>query len=178
LVGVEGSIQGLTGYNNFVLNLGIGYESRGAAATGYFQQAVAYTPNVMRENYIDLDASFCSNWFQLGIVVGFPLNWHLTLNNVFFSSMEWNLSNADMTTTVGIFAAGIFTVSEWTSGKLIFIARLDIDDFGPSITQTNGIISLMTPSGYRLPPYSPEFAGILIARVGLSYEFSVWSGAR
>ena len=179
LAGVVGSIIGLTGDSNFAFNLGIGYESRGAAGSGYYVQSGS-SSNIIRENYVDLTASFRSNWFQAGLVVGFPLNWHLTMNSYPSGLTEWNFDNSDMTTTEGIFAAGNFTVSEWTSGKLIFIARLDIDDFGPSIITNNGIslTTKDTPIGYNPPPYFPRLAGIFIARIGLSYEFTIWSGVR
>jgi hypothetical protein len=176
LAGVEGSIRGLTGDSNLALSLGIGYESRGFDGNGYPFDPQGYGPdlNVIRENYVDLNASIRYAWFQVGTVIGFPLNWHLTLDITLPTPYEWSLNNADMTTTVGVFAAGNFTVSEWTSGKLNFIARLDLD----------GIFGELKSGGVRLtnidsPPtllYFPDTSPVLLARIGLSYEFSVWSG--
>ncbi len=181
LAGIEGSIRGLTGDSNLALNLGIGYESRGFDGNGYMPQATITDPNIIRENYVDMDASFRYKCFQFGTVIGFPLNWHLTRTNVYPGPMEWYFGNADMNTTVGIFFAGKFTVSEWSSGKLIFIARLDFESFVTPIPNTptnNGVLltyneSNESPYVYK---YLPDLGPILLARVGLSYEFSVWSG--
>ncbi len=174
LAGVEGSIGGFTGDSNFALNLGIGYENRSFDGIGYVVETYGPSHDIMRENYIDLDASFRYNWFQAGVVIGFPLNWHVTINDVFASSMGWNFSNADMMTTVGLFAAGHITVSEWTSGKLIFIGRLDFDAIEPPLND-NGV-PITVGNGVARLGYLPDRSSILTARIGLSYEFSVWSG--
>lgn len=178
LVGAEGSIRGFTGDSNLALNLGIGYDSRGFDGNGYMPQSLHTDPNIIRENYIDMDASFRYKCFQFGTVIGFPLNWHLTRPNTYPSSMEWYFSNADMNTTVGIFFAGKFTVSEWTSGKLIFIAQLDFESFVTPLPNSplNSGVRLTynnAPNGYL---YLPDLGPIFLARVGLSYEFSVWNG--
>jgi len=183
MAGVEGSIRGLIGDSDLALNLGGGYESRGYDGNGYMPQSTIRDPNIIRENYIDMDASFRYKCFQFGAVIGFPLNWHLTRTNVDPGPMEWYFDNADMNTTVGIFFAGKFTVSEWSSGKLIFISRLDFESFVTPIPNTpthSGV--LLTYNESNGPPYGytymPDLGPIFIARVGLSYEFTVWGGAR
>jgi hypothetical protein len=180
LASVEGSLRGIIGDSDLAINLGIGYDSRGTGGVGYFYGA-SYLPisnYVMRLNYIDVAASIRYRYLQAGIVAGLPLNWQMTVdtNSAYNGPAVWRFGSPYMRTTLGIFAAGNFAITEWSSGKLIFVARLDYELQAPITTTSFVFTTENSPIGYL---YSTNSIGpIFLARLGLSYEFTVWRGMR
>ncbi len=183
MAGIEGSIWGITGDSNLAFTLGIGYDSRGSSTIGHAHASDAggwgfYTNYDLHMNYIGIDFSIRSLWFQAGSEVDIPMNGHIEINSSYSSySGAENITKSDLNTTIGIFAAANFSIEESSTGKLDLVMRIDYELLNP-ISDVSFLDRPLFPSFPSFPLsaiYSSESTGpIFLARLGLSYEFTAW----
>jgi hypothetical protein len=177
----EGSLWGITGDSNLAFTFGIGYDSRGTSGQG---ATIWGNSNYdLRQDYIETDLSIRYQWLQAGVEYGIPLNGYLDFPNAtvpVFTNLSKGDSNADMGTTIGIFAAANYPLAQWSTGKLNLTVRIDYDLYTNS--NTTILVRNQAPNPIISAPryaYSTGSTGpIFLARLGLSYDFNVWEAKK